>query len=81
MRNLRDAPKVTGGYGNTKVPHGVSASIDQGHILGVFGRNGVGKTTLAKLLNGGLRASSGTIRLSGQDITGLPANARRGAGI
>jgi len=43
-------------------------------IHGVIGPNGAGKTTLFHLLTGFLKPTSGTTRLLGQDITGLPAH-------
>lgn len=60
--------------------HGVSLAVPEGGIVTVLGSNGVGKTTLMRTLSGVYRAASGTIRLRGEDITGLPSHAivRRG---
>lgn len=59
---------------------GVSLTVPEGGIVTVLGSNGVGKTTLMRALSGVYRATSGTIRLMGEDITGLPSHAivRRG---
>jgi branched-chain amino acid transport system ATP-binding protein len=59
---------------------GVSLTVPAGGIVTVLGSNGVGKTTLMRALSGVYRATSGTIRLMGEDITGLPSHAivRRG---
>ncbi len=62
--------KLVGGYQDTSIIKGVSAHIAPGEILGVFGRNGVGKTTLARLAQGGLTPFSGDIRFNGKSTRG-----------
>ncbi|QXM26191.1 ABC transporter ATP-binding protein [Elioraea tepida] len=66
--------------GAQTILHGVSLAVPEGSIVTVLGSNGVGKTTLMRALSGVYRVSSGTIRLMGEDITGLPSHAivRRG---
>src|ERR1700722_18591032 len=68
-------------YGHSHALQGVDLTLDQG-VLSVVGRNGMGKTTLCKAIIGLVRASSGTIRMRGQDLVGLaPAGiARLGVG-
>ena len=61
---------VSGGYGGGMVVHGVSASVNKGEVLFVLGRNGVGKSTLLKLLYGFLPLKSGKIIFDGQETTG-----------
>ena len=51
---------------------GVSLSIGQGSIHAIIGPNGAGKTTFFNLLSGFVVPTSGTVSLSGRDITGLP---------
>ncbi len=63
--------KVTGGYGDTEIIHEVSTEIKSGKILGIFGRNGVGKSTLGRLLSGEILPRSGKITLFDKDITAL----------
>ncbi len=60
----------------------VTLQLAPNKVHGIIGPNGAGKTTLINLLSGALRATSGTIKLDGDDITGLPqhAVARRGLG-
>jgi urea transport system ATP-binding protein len=69
-------------YGGTPILQGVELEVGRGEIVGIIGRNGVGKTTTMRCLIGLLRASQGSIRLAGEDVTGLPAEerARRGIG-
>lgn len=70
------------GYATGDVLQGVSLSVGAGEIVGVIGRNGVGKSTLMRTVIGLLRARKGTIRLRGEDLTGLRAEdrARKGVG-
>lgn len=81
MTALLEIDNLTGGYRDTNVLFDVSARIEAGSILGVFGRNGVGKTTLARLVQGSLIAGAGDIRLEGRSVGTLPAHARRELGI
>ena len=61
-------------YEKVKVLHGVSLSVLPGKILCVMGRNGAGKTTILKSIMGLVRTSSGSINLTGEDISQLPAH-------
>jgi branched-chain amino acid transport system ATP-binding protein len=72
---------VTAGYGPVTVLRGVSIAVADGEILGVLGRNGMGKTTLIRCLAGLIRPAEGTIRLDGRDITRLLPHERARAGI
>jgi len=73
--------KLHAGYGDIAVLRGVNFRVAEGEILGVLGRNGMGKTTLIRALSGLIPASSGTIRLDGDDITHLPPHLRARRGI
>jgi branched-chain amino acid transport system ATP-binding protein len=70
-------------YGESHVLQGLSLALEDGKILGVLGRNGVGKTTLVNSIVGFTPARKGTIRFKGEDITRLPSHeiARRGIGL
>ncbi|MCH2069467.1 MAG: ATP-binding cassette domain-containing protein [Shimia sp.] len=81
MTALLEIDNLTGGYRDTNVLFDVSARIETGSVLGVFGRNGVGKTTLARLVQGSLIAGAGEIRLEGSSVGTLPAYARRELGF
>lgn len=61
-----DCNDVTKMYGNHHVLNKVNFTIKEGVITGIIGRNGVGKTTLMKLIAGFLRESSGTIQVFGE---------------
>jgi branched-chain amino acid transport system ATP-binding protein len=59
------------GYGKLPVLHGVSFSVAEGEVVGIFGPNGAGKSTLAKTLFRLLPAKTGSIGFDGQDLTRL----------
>ncbi|WIM10126.1 ABC transporter ATP-binding protein [Enhydrobacter sp.] len=68
-------------YGATPVLRGIDLSVAQREVVAVIGRNGVGKTTTMRCLIGLLRASAGSIRYRGRDITPLSADSRARLGI
>jgi lipopolysaccharide export system ATP-binding protein len=67
-------------YSGRRVVDGVSVSVECGEIVGLLGPNGAGKTTTFYLVVGLATPDSGTVWLSGRDITGEPMyrRARRG---
>jgi len=79
---LLDLSGVTAAYDRTPVLRDVDLSVEQGEIVGVMGKNGVGKSTLLKTVVGLLAPRSGTVSYHGEDVTGLAADerARRGIG-
>ncbi len=56
--------------GGATIVADVSLEVAEGEFLGVIGPNGAGKTSLFNLISGLRRATSGRIRLAGEDITG-----------
>jgi phospholipid/cholesterol/gamma-HCH transport system ATP-binding protein len=58
-------------FGDRTVLDDVSFSVDRGQTLCVLGRSGVGKSVTLRLLMGFLKPDSGSIRVEGQEITGL----------
>jgi branched-chain amino acid transport system ATP-binding protein len=75
------ADDVQTGYGRIKVLQGVSIGLGDGEILGVLGRNGMGKTTLIRCLAGLLPCWQGSISLDGEDVTLLPTHERARRGL
>lgn len=73
--------KIVGGYGSMTVLRNLSGSVKKGQCLGVLGRNGVGKSTLLKLLAGHLKLSAGNTELLEQDVTGLSPDERQAKGM
>ncbi len=62
-------------YGKSHVLHGVSMEIEEGEIVALLGRNGVGKSTTLKSIIGMTPPQAGSIRLKDREITGLKPHA------
>jgi branched-chain amino acid transport system ATP-binding protein len=69
------------GYATGDVLQGVDISVAAGEIVGVVGRNGVGKTTLMKTVIGLLQSRSGGVQFDGVDVTRSPAEERARSGM
>jgi branched-chain amino acid transport system ATP-binding protein len=61
-------------YGPSPIVQGVSLTVDVGEVVALLGRNGVGKTTLARGLVGLTPIASGHVRIEGADVTGMTAH-------
>ena len=68
-------------YGESHVVRDVSFRVEDGETVAIMGRNGMGKSTLLKSLIGVLRARSGTISLSGRELSAIDSFARVAAGM
>ena len=65
---LLEVKKLNKSFDNKKVLKDINFSIDKGKIIGLLGKNGVGKTTLIKLINDLLTPTSGEILVNGNKI-------------
>ena len=61
-------------YGKIQALKGIDLDVNEGEIVTLIGANGAGKSTTMMTIFGTPRARKGTIRLSGEDITNLPAH-------
>lgn len=68
-------------YGESHILRNVSFEVEQGQVLCLMGRNGVGKTTTLKAIMGLLKARSGQVRLGGADMTGESSDRRVRRGL
>jgi branched-chain amino acid transport system ATP-binding protein len=70
-------------YGDAYVLQGLSLELGEGEIVGLLGRNGVGKTTLVNSIVGFNRPRRGRVLFKGTDITGLSSfqTVKRGMGL
>jgi branched-chain amino acid transport system ATP-binding protein len=69
-------------YGKSHILNGVSLQVAPGEVVGLLGRNGVGKSTTLKTIMGLVQPRQGSVLLDGKAVTGLPAHklARLGVG-
>jgi branched-chain amino acid transport system ATP-binding protein len=68
-------------FGGVDAVRDVSFSVGAGELVALIGPNGAGKTTCFNLVNGQLRADSGTVTLMGSRIDGLPPRAISRMGV
>lgn len=73
MLKVRD---LDSGYGRIPILSGIALDVAQGEFLGVWGHNGMGKSTLMRALMGYLPAKAGRIEFKGHDITRAPTHER-----
>jgi branched-chain amino acid transport system ATP-binding protein len=67
-------------YGQSHILRGVDLAVEEGEIVALLGRNGVGRSTVCKAIMG-LVPPRGAVRYRGRDIAGLPPNLVAKAGI
>ena len=67
---------IFAGYGNITVLKDVTFHLNKNNIIGVLGRNGMGKSTLIRVLSGLILPSKGVIELMGENITNYAPHVR-----
>ena len=78
---MLDATDLTLHYGSSQILHGVSIKATVGEVTCVMGSNGVGKTSLLKILSGTHVNSAGRFMLDGIDMTGARPDKLAHAGV
>ena len=68
-------------YGKSHILDGVSLTVGHGEVVGLLGRNGVGKSTTLKTIMGLVDTSEGKILFEGQSIVGIPPHRLAQMGI
>jgi len=61
-------------YANIEALKGVSLSVGRGEVVTLIGSNGAGKSTTLRAISGTHKPRTGTIRLAGKEIHGIPAH-------
>lgn len=72
---------LAAGYAGSTVLHGVDLTVGDGEVVGLLGRNGVGKSTLVNAVMGLLRPYAGSVRFHGLELAGRAPDAVARAGI
>jgi len=67
-------------YGKSQVLYGVDCRVGAGEIVAVLGRNGAGRSTLARAIMGWV-PSTGSVRVHGREMLGQPVHARARGGL
>ena len=80
---LLDVQGLRAAYGSAQVLHGVSLQVRAGEVVGLLGRNGMGKTTLVNAILGIVPSHADVLRFAGASIAAQPAHriARRGIAL
>jgi branched-chain amino acid transport system ATP-binding protein len=68
-------------YGKSHILHGVSLDVGKAEVVGLLGRNGVGKSTTLKAIAGLVHPSQGEVLFQGRPITQMPAHRMARLGI
>ncbi|MFN7633532.1 MAG: ABC transporter ATP-binding protein [Acetobacteraceae bacterium] len=80
---MLDVASLHAGYGRSDVLFDVNLRVDEGEVVTLLGRNGMGKTTTVRAIIGLNPPRGGSVRFLGRDIAGLPPEsiARLGVGL
>ena len=81
MTPLLEARGLSAGYDESRILHDVTLAVHPGEVLGLMGRNGMGKTTLIRALIGLLPVQAGAVLIDGGDAAGLLVFQRARLGI
>lgn len=73
--------RLSAGYGRVPVLRGVTFSAETGQIVGILGKNGMGKTTLVRSLMGYLPAMDGDVAIDGTVVNGWRVHRRVSLGV
>ena len=76
--SLLEVKHVGKSFGGVRANEDVSFTLERGELLALIGPNGAGKSTLFNMINGQLRADTGSISFEGKEFVGLRP-ARSGA--
>lgn len=78
---LLEVSELHAWYGESHVLHGVDLSVNEGEMVCILGRNGMGKTTTLRTIMGILRKRTGQITFAGRDLISVPLHKTAHAGL
>lgn len=81
MKNLLEVKGLETSYGRSQVLFGIDLSIGEGEVVGLMGRNGMGKSTTIRSIMGFTRAQRGGVMVRGDAVQHLPAFKVARAGV
>jgi spermidine/putrescine transport system ATP-binding protein len=76
MNDSLEISSINKAFGDFKAVDGVDFSISDGKFFSILGPSGCGKTTLLRMIAGFLEPTSGSIRIRGREMVGIPPNKR-----
>ena len=71
MANVIEVENMSFGYTRDMILENVDFAVEEGDFAVIIGDNGVGKSTMVKLLLGAIRPTKGKISISGKPVTSL----------
>ncbi|MEO0401824.1 MAG: ABC transporter ATP-binding protein [Pseudomonadota bacterium] len=83
MTALLEMHDIEAAYGPSQALFGVDLRVNEGEVVALMGRNGMGKSTTIKVMCRMMKQSSGTVFMGGRDLGPLPSHvaARAGMGL
>ena len=78
--NIIECKNLTHSYGKRLIYENLNFSVKKGHIMGLLGKNGCGKTTTINILNGFLQPRSGECLIYGESTRNLSPETKRRLG-
>ncbi|CAD7287708.1 Multidrug efflux system ATP-binding protein [Campylobacter majalis] len=79
--NIIECKNLTHHYGNKKIYEGLSFNVQKGKVVGLLGKNGVGKSTTINILMGFLKPSSGSCKIYNQNSNDLDNQTKAKIGL
>ena len=76
MSSVLQIEKLSRHFGDFIAVDGVDLEVEEGSFFSILGPSGCGKTTLLRMIAGFLEPTSGTVRIRGEDMAGIPPNRR-----
>jgi len=70
-RSMLEVRNLRAGYGRVPILRGIDLDVAPGEIVLILGPNGAGKSTLLRTVGGFIKPTAGSVRLAGQDVTGM----------